>query len=81
MVIKLKLILLIILIPMTCVFSQSGLGTIKGTVKDEVSKQPLPYSKVLLIQNGATKGAANRPMCTGIASLLKRIATVYAPIP
>ena len=59
MVIKLKLLLLIILIPMTCVFSQSGLGTIKGTVKDEVSKQPLPYSKVLLIQNGATKGAAN----------------------
>ena len=59
MVIKLKLLLLTILIPMTCVFSQSGLGTIKGTVKDEVSKQPLPYSKVLLIQNGATKGAAN----------------------
>ncbi|NDC29132.1 MAG: carboxypeptidase regulatory-like domain-containing protein, partial [Crocinitomicaceae bacterium] len=59
MVIKLKLLFLIIIIPMTCVFSQSGLGTIKGTVKDEVSKQPLPYSKVLLIQNGATKGAAN----------------------
>jgi hypothetical protein len=59
MAIKLKLVRLIFLIPMTCVFSQSGLGTIKGTVKDEVSKQPLPYSKVLLIQNGATKGAAN----------------------
>jgi len=59
MAIKLKLVILIFLIPMTCVFSQSGLGTIKGTVKDEVSKQPLPYSKVLLIQNGATKGAAN----------------------
>ena len=59
MVIRLKLLFLIILIPMTCVFSQSGLGTIKGTVKDEVSKQPLPYSKVLLIQNSSTKGAAN----------------------
>ena len=44
---------------MTCVFSQSGLGTIKGTVKDEVSKQPLPYSKIFLLQNGSTKGNAN----------------------
>jgi len=56
---KLKLVILIFLIPMTCVFSQSGLGTIKGTVKDEVSKQPLPYSKIFLLQNGATKGNAN----------------------
>jgi len=54
MAIKLKLVILIFLIPMTCVFSQSGLGTIKGTVKDEVSKQPLPYSKIFLLQNGAT---------------------------
>lgn len=59
MAIKLKLVILIFLIPMTCVFSQSGLGTIKGTVKDEVSKQPLPYSKIFLLQNGATKGNAN----------------------
>ncbi len=56
---KLKLVILIFLIPMTCVFSQSGLGTIKGTVKDEVSKQPLPYTKIFLLQNGATKGNAN----------------------
>ncbi|NBW72412.1 MAG: carboxypeptidase regulatory-like domain-containing protein, partial [Flavobacteriia bacterium] len=56
---KLKLVILIFLIPMTCVFSQSGLGTIKGTVKDEISKQPLPYTKIFLLQNGATKGNAN----------------------
>ena len=57
--IKLKLLLLIIVLPMTCVFSQSGLGSIKGTVKDEVSKQPLPYSKIFLLQNGTTKGNAS----------------------
>ena len=39
-------------------FSQVGLGTLKGTVRDEVSKEPLPYSKVLIKQNGNTKGNA-----------------------
>ena len=59
MVIKLKLLLLSLLFSTSWAFSQSGLGTVKGTVKDETTKQPLPYSKVLLIQNGTTKGAAN----------------------
>jgi len=40
-------------------FSQSGLGTIKGTVKDSDSKQPIPFTKVILKQNGLVKGGAN----------------------
>jgi len=40
-------------------FSQTGLGTIKGTVTDGDSKQPIPFCKVILIQNGNIKGGAN----------------------
>lgn len=43
----------------TYLFSQSGLGTVKGLVKDEANGQTLPLSKVLLIQNGNIKGGAN----------------------
>ena len=56
---KAKLILVSLLFLSSYSFSQSGLGTVKGLVKDEVSGEPLPISKVLLMQNGAIKGAAN----------------------
>lgn len=58
MVGKLKILLLSVLLSSTYVFSQSGLGTVKGTVKDETSSEPLPSSKVLLKQNGTIKGGA-----------------------
>ena len=56
---KAKLILVSLLFLSSYSFSQSGLGTVKGLVKDEVSGEPLPISKVLLLQNGTIKGAAN----------------------
>ena len=56
---KSKLLLVSVLFLSAYSFSQSGLGTVKGTVKDEVSATPLPLSKVLLMQNGSIKGAAN----------------------
>ncbi|MBU2018989.1 MAG: carboxypeptidase regulatory-like domain-containing protein [Bacteroidetes bacterium] len=40
-------------------FSQVGLGTLKGSVIDANSKQPIPFCKVLIIQNGSVKGGAN----------------------
>jgi hypothetical protein len=40
-------------------YSQSGLGTLKGHVKDSKSKDDLYGAKVLLKQNGAIKNGAN----------------------
>jgi len=59
MVGKIKILLISVLMSSTYLFSQSGLGTVKGTVKDEANGQVLPLSKVLLIQNGNIKGGAN----------------------
>ncbi len=59
MVGKIKILLISVLMSSTYLFSQSGLGTVKGTVKDEANGQTLPLSKVLLIQNGNIKGGAN----------------------
>ena len=58
MIKNLHYILLTFLLVGSYSFSQSGLGTLKGTVKDEKSKDPLPYSKILIKQNGTTKGNA-----------------------
>ena len=58
MIKKLHYVLLTFLLIGSYSFSQVGLGTLKGTVRDEVSKEPLPYSKVLIKQNGNTKGNA-----------------------
>ena len=59
MVGKIKILLISVLMSSTYLFSQSGLGTVKGLVKDEANGQTLPLSKVLLIQNGNIKGGAN----------------------
>jgi hypothetical protein len=48
MVGRLKLLLLSVLFVSTYAFSQSGLGTLRGTVTDEITKAPLEFSKVLL---------------------------------
>jgi hypothetical protein len=56
---KLNFVLVSILLTATCAFSQTGLGTVKGTVKDGDTKQPIPFCKVVLIQSGSIKGGAN----------------------
>ena len=58
MVGKLKLLLLSVLFAGTYAFSQSGLGTLKGTIKDESSGQPIELSKVLLKQGDQIKSGA-----------------------
>lgn len=56
---KLNLILVSFLLTMSYGFSQTGLGTIKGTVTDADSKQPIPFTKVIIKQNGLVKAGAN----------------------
>ena len=53
---KVKFIFLSLLFSGFFAFGQSGLGSVKGTVKDEKSKEAIPFSKVKIIQNGTTKG-------------------------
>jgi len=48
-----------ILLTVTNSFSQSGLGTIRGSVIDADSKQAVPYAKILLKHNGTIRGGAN----------------------
>lgn len=43
----------------TFAFSQVGLGTLKGSVIDGDTKQPIPFCKVLITQNGNVRGGAN----------------------
>jgi outer membrane receptor protein involved in Fe transport len=43
----------------TFALAQVGLGTLKGSVIDGDSKQPIPFCKVLIKQNGSIKGGAN----------------------
>ncbi len=56
---KLNFLLVSVFLTATYSFAQTGLGTIKGTVKDGDTKQPIPFCKVILIQNGNIKGGAN----------------------
>jgi hypothetical protein len=55
---KLNLLLVSILFTASYGLSQSGLGSIKGVVKDGDTKQPLPFCKVVLFQSGNIKGGA-----------------------
>ncbi len=59
MLLKLNLLLVSILLTFSYGFSQSGLGTIKGTVSDSDTKQPIPFTKVILKTDGQVKGGAN----------------------
>jgi hypothetical protein len=55
---KLNFLLVSILFTASYGLSQSGLGSIKGVVKDGDTKQPLPFCKVVLFQSGNIKGGA-----------------------
>ncbi len=59
MLLKLNLIIVSVLLTFTYGFSQAGLGSIKGTVIDEDTKQPVPFAKVILKKEGQVKGGAN----------------------
>lgn len=54
----LNLIVVSLLLTMSYGFSQTGLGTIRGTVKDGDSKAPIEFAKVKIMLNGSTKGGA-----------------------
>lgn len=56
---KLNFLLVSFLLTMSYSFGQTGLGSIKGTVTDEDTKEPIPFAKVILKQNGIVKGGAN----------------------
>ena len=56
---KLNFLLVSFLLTMSYSFGQTGLGTIKGTVTDSDTKEPVPFAKVILKQNGLIKGGAN----------------------
>jgi hypothetical protein len=56
---KLNLLIVSVLLTTVYGFSQGGLGTIRGSVKDEKTKAPIFGSRVLLKQNGNIKGGAN----------------------
>ena len=55
---KLNFLLVSVLLTASYGFSQTGLGSIKGVVKDGDTKQPIPFCKVVLFQNGSVKGGA-----------------------
>lgn len=56
---KLNLIVVSFLLTMSYGFSQTGLGTIRGTVTDGDSGEPIEFAKVKIKLNGSTKGGAN----------------------
>jgi hypothetical protein len=55
---KLNYLLLSILFTASYSYSQTGLGSLKGTVTDGDNKQPVAFSKVLLLQGGNVRGGA-----------------------
>jgi hypothetical protein len=56
---KFTFALVTILISVTSTYSQTGLGIVKGSVKDEKTKVGIEYCKVVLILNGSTKAGAS----------------------
>lgn len=54
----LKSVLTVAFLTVGFAFAQTGLGSIKGTVKDKESGEPLPFVKILVMQNGQQKGFA-----------------------
>jgi len=55
---KLNLLLASVLLTVSYSFAQSGLGTIRGVVKDSKSKEAVIFAVVALKQNGEVKGDA-----------------------
>lgn len=56
---NLHLVILSVLLSVAYSFSQSGLGTIRGSVIDGETRGPIGFAKVLLLQDGTVKGGAN----------------------
>lgn len=56
---KLNLLFVSVLMTVSYGYSQAGLGSVKGTVTDGDTKQPIPFAKVVLIENGNIRGGAN----------------------
>ena len=59
MLLKFNLLFVSLVLTLFCGFSQVGLGTIKGTVNDADTKQPIPFTKVVLLKGGQVKGGDN----------------------
>jgi hypothetical protein len=55
---KITLSLVTVLLTVSYSFSQTGLGIVKGSVRDEKTKTGLEFCKVKLILNGSTKAGA-----------------------
>lgn len=55
---NLKLLLTGIILSFSFAFAQTGVGSIKGTIIDKESGEPLPFVKVVVTQNGTQKGFA-----------------------
>ena len=55
---NLKLVFTTFLLSVGFVFAQTGVGTIKGKVKDKETGEPLPFVKVVVQQGGQQKGFA-----------------------
>ncbi len=55
---KLNLLLISVLLTATYGYTQTGMGSIKGTVKDGDTKQPIAFAKVVLFQGGSVRGGA-----------------------
>jgi hypothetical protein len=56
---KLNFLLVSVFLTVAYGYAQTGLGSIKGTVTDGDTKQPVPFAKVVIIQSGNVKGGAN----------------------
>ena len=59
MIQKFTFLILSIFVTTVYSFSQGGLGTIKGTVTDVETKEPIPFCRVVLKKDGSIKGNAN----------------------
>jgi hypothetical protein len=56
---KLTLLILSVLMTVSYGFSQGGLGTIRGTVTDAETNEPIAFALVLVKKEGSNKGKAN----------------------
>lgn len=56
---NITILLVSFLVTATSAYAQVGLGTLKGSVIDKDTKEPIPFCKVLITDNGSVKGGAN----------------------
>lgn len=55
---KLSLLFVSTLFVVTSLFAQTGQGTLKGSVIDGKTKEPVPFANIVLLQNDEMKGGA-----------------------